>query len=61
MARFKIYRDSQGEYRWKLQADNYQIIATSGEGYAAKSDCRHAIDLIRTQAPDADIQDETSK
>lgn len=61
MARFTIYRDGQGEYRWKLQADNNQVIATSGEGYKAKSDCKHAVDLIRTKASEAEIKDETSK
>lgn len=36
----------QGEWRWRLKSANHQIIA-SGEGYANKNDCIHAIDLVR--------------
>lgn len=56
---FKVYRDSQGEYRWKLLADNNQVIATSGEGYVAKSDCKHAIEIIQSAAAQAGVVDES--
>ena len=36
----------QAGWRWRLRAANNQIIA-SGESYANKVDCLHAIELIR--------------
>lgn len=59
MAEFEIYKDKADEYRWRLRADNYKIIADSGEGYKDKSDCEHGIDLVKQQAPGADIEDKT--
>lgn len=58
MAKFQIFKDSGGEYRWRLRADNNQIIANSGEGYVNKSDCRHGIELVKAQAPNAFIEDQ---
>ncbi|MGC9368821.1 MAG: YegP family protein [Paracoccaceae bacterium] len=43
---FLIYKDSAGEYRWRLQASNAKTIADSGEGYKNKSDCMHGIQLV---------------
>lgn len=58
VAAFQIYTDSQGEYRWRLRADNNQVIATSGEGYKDKADCRAGVDLVRSLAPEADLEEE---
>jgi uncharacterized protein YegP (UPF0339 family) len=44
---YYVYQDSQGQWRWRLLAANRQIIATSGEGYVRKTDCLHAIDLVK--------------
>jgi uncharacterized protein YegP (UPF0339 family) len=60
MAMFKIYTDAKGEYRWRLQADNYRIVADSGEGYKNKEDCKAGIDIVKTQAPTATVFDETA-
>jgi uncharacterized protein YegP (UPF0339 family) len=35
-----------GEWRWRLKSANHEIIA-SGEGYANKSDCLHAVGLVK--------------
>ncbi len=59
MAKFQIFTDRAGEYRWRLRADNNQIIADSAEGYKAKSDCEHGIDLVKVLAPTAEVQDQT--
>lgn len=59
LAKFQIFKDQAGEYRWRLRADNNEIIADSGEGYVNKSDCRHGIELVKQQAPDAEIEDQT--
>ena len=44
--KYTIYKDNVGEWRWRLQAGNNEIIA-SGEGYHNKSDCLHAIDIVK--------------
>lgn len=59
MAKFQIFKDQAGEYRWRLRADNNEIIADSGEGYINKSDCMHGIELVKQQAPNAEIEDQT--
>ncbi len=44
--KYTIYTDKVGEWRWRLQAANNEIIA-SGEGYINKSDCFQAIKLVK--------------
>ena len=44
--RFRIYRDVQRFWRWRLLARNGRTIADSAEGYVNRVDCRHAIDLV---------------
>ncbi len=56
--KFEVYRDKKREYRWRLRADNYQIIA-SGEGYVNRSDCLHCIDLVKAVNPDTEVEDQT--
>ena len=60
-ATFEIYQDARKEYRWRLKAANGQVIATSGQGYKAKADCRHGIDLIQKEAASARVEEETAK
>jgi len=47
MSKFEIYRDDAGEYRWRLTADNGEIVADSGEGYVRKTDCRNGLENFR--------------
>ena len=42
-----IYKDTAGQWRWRLVAANYRIIATSGEAYHNKQDCLSAIVLVK--------------
>lgn len=44
---FYIYRDTATQWRWTLFAANHKKIANSGEGYFNKTDCLHAIDLVK--------------
>jgi uncharacterized protein YegP (UPF0339 family) len=60
MASFNIYKDAKGEYRWRFRADNYKIIADSGEGYKNKSDCEHGIELVKKESPTATVTDDTA-
>lgn len=59
MLKFQTYTDARGEYRWRLLAGNNETIATSGEGYRASADCKHAIELIRSGAASATIVEES--
>jgi uncharacterized protein YegP (UPF0339 family) len=47
---FETYRDQKEEHRWRLKAANGQIIATSGQGYKDKRDCKNAVDRIKKDA-----------
>lgn len=59
MAKFQIYKDVAGEYRWRLKAPNGEKIATSGEGYTYKSGAKDAVDRIKQYAPTAIVEDLT--
>ena len=58
MGKFVVYKDKRGEYRWKLLADNNQIIAV-GEGYSSKAGCMNGIESVKKNAPKAKVDDET--
>ena len=38
---------NDGLWYWRLRAANHETIA-HGEGYRNKSDCQHAIDLVKS-------------
>jgi uncharacterized protein len=59
MARFELYRDNAGEYRWRFVSSNGRIIATSSEGYQKRGDCQDGIDLIKREGPPAPIEEQT--
>jgi uncharacterized protein len=48
--KYVLYKDTQGQWRWYLEAANGKKIANSGEGYYNKQDCLHAIDLVKGSA-----------
>ena len=52
-----VYKDSAGEWRWRLRAANNQIIAISGEGYKNRTDCLAGITLVKgsSAAPVRDV------
>jgi uncharacterized protein YegP (UPF0339 family) len=47
---YVMYKDTAGYWRWRLFAANNKIIADSGEGYFNKTDCRSAIDLMKSSS-----------
>jgi uncharacterized protein YegP (UPF0339 family) len=57
MAKFEIYQDKKGEFRWRLRADNNQVIAT-GEGYSSKAGCKNGIESVKKNAPKAEVVDQ---
>jgi uncharacterized protein YegP (UPF0339 family) len=55
--KFETYEDKAKEFRWRCKASNGQIVASSSEGYKAKRDCEHAIDLIKKGASKATVEE----
>ena len=55
MAKFQIYKDKKGEFRWRLIATNGNMIANGGEGYVSKSGCKKGIASVIKNAPTAEI------
>lgn len=43
--KFEMYKDSNGQFRWRLKAGNGEIIA-SGEAYTSKTNCQNAVGLV---------------
>jgi len=48
--KFETFTDTKGESRWRLKSSNGQVIATSGQGYKDKRDCKNAIERIKKDA-----------
>ena len=57
MAKFELYQSSNGEYGWRLRADNGNIIATGGEGYASKATAKAGIESVKKNAPAAAVEE----
>lgn len=55
MARFEIYPDAAGWYRWRLVANNNQIVASSGESFSSKQSAVNAAYRIKELAPNAPV------
>jgi uncharacterized protein YegP (UPF0339 family) len=43
---FEIYQDASKEYRWRLKRADDKLLATAGQGFSAKADCRKSVDRI---------------
>ena len=56
-AAFEVYKDQGGQYRWRLRAQNTQVIATSGDGYKEKRACLDAIDSVKRNAAEAPVKE----
>ena len=56
-AKFKVKKDSKGEFRWIFYSSNGEEIAGSTEGYVKKADCLRGIDIVKKDGPSASIED----
>jgi uncharacterized protein len=54
-AKFELYKDAKGEFRWRFVASNGQAIATGGEGYKAIASAKAGIESVKKNAPSAEI------
>ena len=59
MAKFEVYKDSAGEFRFRLKASNGQVIAI-GESYKTTAGVLNGIASIKRNAYDAAIVDLSS-
>jgi uncharacterized protein YegP (UPF0339 family) len=57
MAKFELYKSSNGQYRWRLKASNGQVIATGGEGYSSRAAAQGGIDAVKRVAATAPVED----
>lgn len=56
--KFELYQDNGGKFRFRLKAGNGQIIAV-GEAYESKASALNGIESVKTNAPDAEVDDQT--
>ncbi len=59
-AKFVIYKDEAGRYRWRLVSPNGQITASSGQHFGSHYDARRAAEHVKQHAGTADIVEEQS-
>ena len=59
-AQYEVYIDEAGEKRWRLRAENGEIIAVS-EGYQSLTGALSGIDAVRHIAADAEVEDLTDQ
>src|SRR5262245_29141274 len=56
-ATFEVYKDKAGEFRWRLRAQNTNVIASSGQGYSSKQACLDGIESVKKSAADAPVKE----
>jgi uncharacterized protein len=57
--KFVLKKGSTGKFHFKLMAGNGQVIATS-EAYESKASALNGIESVQTNAPSAEIDDQTA-
>jgi hypothetical protein len=57
-AKFHIYADKGGHYRWKLIAPNGQETASSGESFSSHASAKHAAEGVKEHAGSAEVVDD---
>lgn len=53
MSKFEVFEDSAREFRWRLKADNGEIVATS-EGYADRHNAHESAEKLKVWANSSD-------
>jgi uncharacterized protein len=57
--KFVLKKGTSGKFHFNLVASNGQTIATS-EAYESKESALHGIESVKTNAPGAELDDQTS-
>lgn len=50
MAKFEIYKDKAGYFRWRLKASNGEKVASSGESFASRANAERAARGVKNTA-----------
>lgn len=58
-AKFEIFQDKAGEFRFRLKAANGEVIASS-QGYTTKASAQKGIDSVKANASGAAVVDTTA-
>ena len=53
--KFEIWKDRKGEYRVRFKYNSEVMF--SSEGYSSKASAKNAIESLKKNGPDADIED----
>jgi uncharacterized protein len=53
--KFEIYKDKAGEFRVRFKYNSETLFST--EGYSSKASAQNAIDSIKKNGPDAEVED----
>jgi uncharacterized protein YegP (UPF0339 family) len=59
-AKFELYNDKSGKYRFRLKAGNGEVIAV-GEAYETKASANNGIESVKKNAATAEVVDLTEK
>jgi uncharacterized protein YegP (UPF0339 family) len=54
MAKFEIYQDNPGEYRFRLKGANDEIIVAS-EGFTTRTNAERGVEAVKRVAPLAQV------
>lgn len=58
-AKFELYKDMAGKFRYRLKAANGNVLASS-DGYDTKRSAMNGIKSLRKNASDAEVDDRTA-
>ncbi|WP_237560588.1 HVO_2922 family protein [Halostella litorea] len=55
-ARFELYRDRAGDWRWRLRHDNGNVIADGGQGYSSKQSAERGLRSVKANAAGGEVE-----
>ncbi len=54
---YHYYKDSKGEWRWRLKSSNGRILADLGKGYSSEQACLDDIDPVKASSDAKVVKD----
>ena len=58
---FTIRKNSNGKYWWRIVSDGNNEILAASELLDKKSECKHAIQIVQSEASNAPVYDKTGE
>ena len=55
--RFEIYEDAAHEWRWRLKAQNGEILAMASEGYLTRQGAERSVLIMQASAGSASVKE----